>query len=41
LIVRKVTTFFWYISELVAVVKGDVVCAAIIHQKCGKGTGQK
>jgi hypothetical protein len=41
LAVRKVNSFFWCISELVAVVKGDGVCAAVIRQKCGKRTGQK
>jgi len=40
--VRKVTKFFLYISELVAVIKGDdLVQLSYLHLRCGKGTGMK
>jgi hypothetical protein len=38
--VRKTTTFFWYIYEVLAVAKVDGTYVAIIHIMRGKGTGQ-
>jgi hypothetical protein len=39
--VISINYVFLVFFRIVAVVKGNGVCAAIIRQKCGKGTGQK